>query len=110
MLVVFPFETEIYRRAGIPVEFVGHPLLDATRDAPSREAARAALGVSSSRRVLGLVAGSRSQEVRRIFPVMVESAEAVRRRVPDVTVIASAAPDVPRAEYDRALTRTPGAG
>ena len=58
MLVVFPFETEIYRRAGIPVEFVGHPLLDATRDAPSRGAARAALGVSSS----SPRAGSRGRE------------------------------------------------
>ncbi|MFN8179440.1 MAG: lipid-A-disaccharide synthase [bacterium] len=105
MLVVFPFEAEIYRRAGIAVEFVGHPLVDALADAPSREAARAALGVAEAGPVLGLVPGSRPQEVARIFPVMAEAAAAVRRGRRDLTVIASRAGDVPAAEYERALAR-----
>lgn len=106
MLVVFRFETEIYRQAGIPVEFVGHPLLDSIADAPTRDAARAELGITGQRRVLGLVAGSRTQEVRRILPVMAEAAKVVRRRIPDVAVLASAAADVPRAEYERVLGRS----
>jgi lipid-A-disaccharide synthase len=99
MLVVFPFEQAIYERAGVPVEFVGHPLLDTLRspeDEPSG-------GPDDGRRTLGLLAGSRVQEVRRIFPVMVRTAARLRRDDPSLRVLASVAPSVPREEYDAIL-------
>ena len=61
MLVVFPFEEEIYRRAKIPVEFVGHPLLDALAGAPTRADARERLALPRAGRVLGLAPGSRAR-------------------------------------------------
>ncbi|MGH7276510.1 MAG: lipid-A-disaccharide synthase, partial [Candidatus Rokuibacteriota bacterium] len=51
VLAVFPFETAIYRRAGVPVEFVGHPVLDALAEAPDRAAARSQLGLDARTRV-----------------------------------------------------------
>ncbi len=103
MLVVFGFEVAWYERAGIPVRFVGHPLADGVADVPARDAARAALGVPPDAALLGLLAGSRTQEVRRILPAMAETARRLARARPGLRVVASAAPDVPRAEYAAAL-------
>jgi lipid-A-disaccharide synthase len=108
MLVVFPFETAIYERANIPVEFVGHPLRDAAPP-PSPAAARESLGIPRGARVLGLVPGSRAQEVGRILPVMAEAAALVRRRFPDLWVVASRAPELPSAAYDRSTAVAGGA-
>jgi lipid-A-disaccharide synthase len=108
MIVVFPFEEEIYRRAGIRVDFVGHPLLDDLAAAPGRDVLRASLGAANGDRVLGLLPGSRVQEVRRLLPVMLETARLVKERRPDLAVVASHAQGVPRAEYDRALAEVRG--
>jgi lipid-A-disaccharide synthase len=103
MLVILPFEVEIYERAGVPVEFVGHPLLDGIEGWPARGAARAELGVPEDALVLGLLPGSRVQEVRRIFPVMVDAAGRLRAASPELRVLASTADGVPGEEYARAL-------
>src|SRR6266480_2896197 len=70
VLAVFPFETALYRRAGVPVEFVGHPLLDALAGAPDRVAARRALGLDDRALVIGLLPGSRREEIARVLPVI----------------------------------------
>jgi lipid-A-disaccharide synthase len=108
MIVVFPFEEEIYRRAGIRVDFVGHPLLDDLAAAPGRDVLRAALGASNGVPILGLLPGSRVQEVRRLLPVMLEAARLVKKGRPDLAIVASHAQGVPRAEYDRALADASG--
>ena len=59
VLAVFPFEPPLYREAGVAVEFVGHPLLDALTDVPDRVRARAALGMGAGETVVGLLPGSR---------------------------------------------------
>ncbi len=103
MLVAFGFEVPWYERAGIPVRFVGHPLADTVAALPSREAARAEFGAPDGAPLLGLLAGSRTQEVRRILPAMVETARRLARTRPELRVLASVAPDVPRAEYAAVL-------
>jgi lipid-A-disaccharide synthase len=103
MLVVLPFEVEIYERAGVAVEFVGHPLLDGIDRWPGRRAARAELGLPEEAPVLGLLPGSRVQEVRRIWPVMADAARRLRAVNPELRIVASAADGVPREEYQRAL-------
>jgi lipid-A-disaccharide synthase len=70
VLAVFPFEAATYRAAGARVEFVGHPVLDALADAPSRPAARARLGLDAEATVVGLLPGSRRQEIERTLPVL----------------------------------------
>ena len=70
VLAVFPFETALYRRAGVRVEFVGHPALDAVAGAPSRGEARRRLGLAADDLVIGVLPGSRAQEIRYTLPVL----------------------------------------
>lgn len=69
MVVIFPFEEEIYRRAGVPVSYVGHPLADELRPRIDRGAMRRALGVAESETLVALLPGSRRGEIERILPV-----------------------------------------
>src|SRR5688572_7581878 len=77
VLAVFPFEHALYRRAGVRVEFVGHPVLDALVDAPTREKARGELGLEGASPVIGLLPGSRREEVQRLLPAMREAASRI---------------------------------
>lgn len=70
MLVVFHFEKYIYEEEGIPVSFVGHPLMDELKIDISREESRKVLGIPSEGPVIGILPGSRMQEIKLILPVM----------------------------------------
>ncbi len=107
VLAVFPFETAIYRRAGVPVEFVGHPVLDALAEAPDRAAARTELGLDARTRVVGLLPGSRREEVARAIPPMREAAAMVAARHPDVKFVLALAPTIEAAGVRRLLGDTP---
>jgi lipid-A-disaccharide synthase len=74
VLAVFPFEKSLYEGAGIPVEFVGHPLLDVVPSDLDRARARERLGVGEKRTLVGLLPGSRKQEVSRLLPRMLDAA------------------------------------
>src|SRR5206468_632749 len=63
MLVVFPFETQIYRDAGIDVEFVGHPLLEVLGEPQGRKEFYKRYGFDENKLLLGLFPGSRRQEL-----------------------------------------------
>ena len=94
VLAVFPFETALYRRAGVPVAFIGHPVLDALADAPSRAEARKELGVDGDAPVVGLLPGSRRQEVAGVLPVMREAAALIAAAHPDARFLVAQAPTV----------------
>lgn len=79
MLVVFPFEEEIYRKHGIDVEFVGHPLLEILDEPQSRSDFCTRYGFEPSKPILGLFPGSRKQELERIFPPMLGAADLLIR-------------------------------
>ncbi|HSE92263.1 MAG TPA: lipid-A-disaccharide synthase [Methylomirabilota bacterium] len=85
VLAALPFEPAIYRRAGVPVEFVGHPVLDALGHAPSRAEARERLGVPSGALLIGLLPGSRAEEVGRMAPLMREAARRIAAAHPEAT-------------------------
>ena len=74
VLVIFPFEEQIYRDAGVPVEWVGHPLFDVTPPRQPRETFLAAHRLDPNRPVVALLPGSRTNEVRAILPDLVQSA------------------------------------
>jgi lipid-A-disaccharide synthase len=69
MLLVFPFEEQIYRDAGIPAVYCGHPLADQIPMNPDREGARRALGLADNDTVVAVLPGSRAGEVAHIGPV-----------------------------------------
>jgi lipid-A-disaccharide synthase len=109
MLVIFPFEVELYERAGVPVEFVGHPLVDLAKPTASRDAWRRAHHLDPARPVLALLPGSRPNEVRRLLPVMQEACALVAREVPGVQFLLARAPALDDAHFAsmRGDTRIP---
>ena len=96
VLAVFPFEAPLYRRAGVPVEFVGHPLLDQLQAAPTREAARRRLGIDERTAVVGLLPGSRHHEVVGVLPAMRDAAAEVLRTAPGTRFVLGLAPTIER--------------
>ena len=74
MKVVFPFEVELYRKEGIDVEFVGHPLVENMRSSSTRADFFEAKGLDPKRKLLALLPGSRKQEVEKILPTMIDAA------------------------------------
>lgn len=103
VLAVFPFEHALYRRAGVPVEFVGHPVLDALASAPTREQARRELGLDGAASVIGVLPGSRREEVERLLPAMREAAARVAAARPAARFVLALAPTIERATVDRLL-------
>lgn len=80
----FPSTYSLYRQAGATVEFVGHPLLDMLRDVPDQAAARAELGVEPDATVVGILPGSRLQEIRAHTGDLVEVAAGLLKRQPGI--------------------------
>lgn len=103
--VILPFEESLLRGYGVNATFVGHPLLDRAHDLPSKEAARASLGLSPDRPVLALFPGSRQQEIERHLDDFVQTARILETRVPGLQVVVSAAStitlDPARCPYQR---------
>jgi lipid-A-disaccharide synthase len=73
MVVIFPFEEKIYRDAGIPVDFVGHPLADVVKISVDRVEFLKRHGLAADRPIVALLPGSRVGEVRRNFPAILEA-------------------------------------
>lgn len=73
LLTLFPFEKALYAPTGLPVTFVGHPLVGLARPSRSREEVRRALGVGEGQKLVVVLPGSRRGEIARLLGVMVES-------------------------------------
>lgn len=73
LIVVLPFEKELYEGLGLNVSFVGHPLLDVVEKRMSRQHFCSSLGLDPEVPILGILPGSRTHEVRRILPTMLIS-------------------------------------
>ncbi len=84
MLVLFPFEENLYQSHGIPVKLVGHPLADEIPDANDKEATRAALGLPLDRPVVALLPGSRDNELRYHVELFLQSALELRKARSDL--------------------------
>jgi lipid-A-disaccharide synthase len=74
VVVILPFEPELYHRAGVRCTFVGHPLLDMVAEHYDRAKLRREFGLSESARVVGLLPGSRVSEVEMLLPVLLKTA------------------------------------
>lgn len=107
MLVVFPFEEEIYRRAGIPVTYVGYPLAEVIPMAPDIAAARAELGLPAEGRVVSILPGSRMSELKYNSVAFIGAAVELARRERDVRFVVPMAGARQR-EYFTALLRDAG--
>jgi lipid-A-disaccharide synthase len=92
MLVIFPFEVPIYERAGIPVEFVGHPLVDLLAPGEPRAPWLGRQGLDETKPVVGLLPGSRPNESRRLLPILLEAIPLIRQSVPGAQFVSARAP------------------
>jgi len=97
---VFPFEYETYREAGANVEFVGHPLLDIVQTTKSREELCQEVGLDPKKPIIGLLPGSRRQELLSLFPIMLDAARILASRIPDVQFLVPLAHTVSREIVD----------
>ena len=75
MVVIFPFEEKIYRDAGVPVEFVGHPLVDVVRPTMSRSEFATRHGLDPTRPIVAILPGSRGNEIRQNYPRILQACE-----------------------------------
>jgi lipid-A-disaccharide synthase len=94
VLVIFPFEEAIYQNAGVPVEFVGHPLVDLARTTEPRSTFLDAQGLRPDTPTIALLPGSRSNEVRRIAPTIADALPLIAARIRDVQFVVAAAPSL----------------
>ena len=101
MVCIFPFEKTLYEASGLRTEFVGHPMLE--------ELDRHRISERRDPKLVALFPGSRNREIRRIFPVMLEAAELLRRKDATIHVEASAASETGR-ELMRKLSCNAGLG
>lgn len=84
MLVLFPFEVEIYEKEGIPVTCVGHPLAGNIPMEPDRAAARTRLGLDPAARLLAIMPGSRRSEISELGPRFLQAARLLLQRDPSL--------------------------
>lgn len=92
MLVIFPFEEKLYREAGVPCTFVGHPLLDLVPEPKPKGLLKAPL-------TIGLLPGSRLSEARRHLTLFLEAFRLLRRHFPSARALVFAASSLPDAAY-----------
>ena len=92
MLVAYPFEVNIYRRAGLDTEFVGHPLLDEDFIELSKEDGMKKYKLNPERPVLAILPGSRKREIEVLLPIMIKTLNLLRSK--NVQTIIPVAPSV----------------
>jgi len=83
MLCIFPFEAELYNESGLRTIFVGHPMIERLRERK--------IDIERDPNLVGLFPGSRSREVRKIFPILIETAHELLRSKPNLRFEVAAA-------------------
>ena len=110
MLCLFPFEPELYERAGVPVSYVGHPLADEFPLEPDRAAARERLGIPLERGVVAMLPGSRQSEVRNLADIFIGTAKILHERDPERLFLVPLATRETRQLFEEALHRQDASG
>lgn len=105
LLVIFPFEVEVFAGTGLKVDYVGHPLVDEARHERNRTAVE--LPWTGQPR-LAMLPGSRRQEIERLLPVMAQAALLLKERQPSLAVIVAAASPEMADMIRRLLATLPG--
>jgi lipid-A-disaccharide synthase len=108
VLAVFPFETALYERHHVPVEFVGHPLLDVLPLDLARDEARRRIQADPGHSLIGLLPGSRREEIARLLPPMLDAARRLAAADGRRRFVLGLAPTVPRAQVEAHLRNAGG--
>ena len=103
MLVLFPFEEALYRDAGVPVAYVGHPLADLTSEDNGSAAAREQLRLNNARKIVALLPGSRQSELGYMAECFVQTAKLIAARQPGVHFLVPLISRETRALFEQAV-------
>jgi len=87
MAVILPFEAPFYQQAGVPVSFVGHPMLDLVQTNKTVAEAAQSFGLDPQRKIVGLFPGSRRNELERLLPVIIAAAQQLKRQFPGLQFV-----------------------
>lgn len=104
MAVILPFEAGFYQAHGVPVTFVGHPLLDVWGGMPPLQPPAGLVAAP----VVGLLPGSREGEIQRLLPVMLQAARRLENQFKTIRFLVSVAPTVNREQFGGIMQRYPG--
>ncbi len=105
MLVIFPFEEEIYRNAGVPVTYIGHPLAEVIPLHGDVAAARRKLGLPLDVRVITVMPGSRMGELKYLAEPFVQAVALLARRDPDLRFVVPMAGERQRAYFNELVVK-----
>lgn len=105
VLALFPFESPLYEKQGIPVSYVGHPLADMLPVEDARDAARELLGLPAQQPIFALLPGSRQSELHYMAETFIETARLINRKVPNALFLAPLATRETRLLFEAALYR-----
>ena len=105
LLAIFPEEARYFREKGAQVTWVGHPLVDRVQTAPSREAARAKLGISPEQTAIALFPVSRRQELKYLLPTMFQAAQQIQAKLEQVRFWIPLSLEIYRQPIEQAVQR-----
>jgi lipid-A-disaccharide synthase len=87
MAVILPFEKSIYTKAGVPVDFVGHPLVETLKEPDLAHASRKELGLAPDQKIIALLPGSRRNEIMHHLPILCETAALLLKHYPNAQFV-----------------------
>jgi lipid-A-disaccharide synthase len=105
VLALFPMEPPLYRQAGIPVTYVGHPLADQIPPVTSKIAMREKLGLPQDKPIYALLPGSRQSEVTNLSDVFIAAAKQIHAQTPEALFLVPLLTRENRLEFEAALYR-----
>ncbi len=105
MLTLLPFETAIYEEHQIPVKFVGHPLADQLPLQPDRAAARTALGLPMNVKIMGILPGSRSGELKYLSEPFIKAAQLCFQKHPELLFVVPCVNAARRKQFSAVLNK-----
>ncbi len=103
MLTLFPHEAKLYQEAGVPVDYVGHPLADMIPEQPKRAEMRETMRIPLRAKVFALLPGSRQGEVRRLANIFIETAKLIYQKHPEARFLVPLASRETRGIFEQAL-------
>jgi len=92
MIVVFPFEEELYKSAGVKVDFVGHPILEGLNSEFTKEEFFEIHDLKLDNPIVGLLPGSRAQEVENLYHQMAEAVDLMKKELPGLQTVTGISP------------------
>jgi lipid-A-disaccharide synthase len=107
MAVIFPFETTYYDAENVPVRYVGHPSVDKVHPQRNRLEDMAIFNLDESNPVIGLLPGSRANEINRLLPIMLAAAEILQARIPGIQFMLPQADSISDELLESYMDRSP---